>query len=298
VSRSARPPRRVHRARGLAPSRGTRTACRRSPRSRSSLLSGDGARAAVVYDALLPYAERNASVGFAAGTFGACARYLGLLAATRGRLDDAVRHLADALAANIAWGAGCSSRTQRTAARPPPRMSAARTTSSRKRAAPPSSSGSRLLARIDDEGGARLAAARSRRLRRDGRTPGHLRGRTLRMKHEGPRLSGRAAADPAATSTCSTRAERSAAPVAGVGLHDQVRRDWGAMRGRHRPASPRAYRRHREPRRSSRRRRASTIRAEPSASRARSIGSPRSSRGLSGWEAATARRGPPPSVRG
>jgi hypothetical protein len=33
--------------------------------------------ATALYDALLPYADRYVTVGFAAGTYGACARYLG-----------------------------------------------------------------------------------------------------------------------------------------------------------------------------------------------------------------------------
>jgi tetratricopeptide (TPR) repeat protein len=58
-------------------------------------------QAAVLYSSLLPHADRNVSVGFAVGTYGACARYLGLLAATMGRLDVAARHFEDALAANV-----------------------------------------------------------------------------------------------------------------------------------------------------------------------------------------------------
>ncbi len=60
--------------------------------------------AATLYASLLPYADCHVSVGFAAGTYGACARYLGLLAATLGRLDDAARHFEDALAANTILG--------------------------------------------------------------------------------------------------------------------------------------------------------------------------------------------------
>jgi tetratricopeptide (TPR) repeat protein len=64
----------------------------------------DADLAAAVYAALLPHAHRNASIGFAAGTYGACSRYLGLLAATLGRVDDAARHLDDALVANQRFG--------------------------------------------------------------------------------------------------------------------------------------------------------------------------------------------------
>src|SRR5262249_23042815 len=46
----------------------------------------------------------HVSVGFAAGTYGACTRYLGLLAATMGRFDDAARHLEAALAAHTKLG--------------------------------------------------------------------------------------------------------------------------------------------------------------------------------------------------
>jgi tetratricopeptide (TPR) repeat protein len=64
----------------------------------------DPARAALLYPLLLPHADCYVSVGFAAGAYGACARYLGLLAATMGRLDDAARHLEAALAANTKLG--------------------------------------------------------------------------------------------------------------------------------------------------------------------------------------------------
>src|SRR4029453_10152076 len=44
----------------------------------------DPARAALLYPLLLPHADCYVSVGFAAGTYGACARYLGVLAGARG----------------------------------------------------------------------------------------------------------------------------------------------------------------------------------------------------------------------
>ena len=54
---------------------------------------GDRVRAKVVYDALLPYADRVATAGFQAACFGAVARPLGLLAATLGEHMAADLHL-------------------------------------------------------------------------------------------------------------------------------------------------------------------------------------------------------------
>jgi class 3 adenylate cyclase len=62
---------------------------------------GDAERARLLYDLLLPFADRNVTIGPVAG-LGATARYLGLLAATLQRSDDAVRHFEDALAMNTA----------------------------------------------------------------------------------------------------------------------------------------------------------------------------------------------------
>jgi hypothetical protein len=53
---------------------------------------------------LTPFGGRHA-VGFAEGSLGAVDRYLGLLAATMGRLDDAERHLAEAIRLNEGMGA-------------------------------------------------------------------------------------------------------------------------------------------------------------------------------------------------
>jgi tetratricopeptide (TPR) repeat protein len=64
----------------------------------------DTERASLVYAALVPYADRYVSIGMGAGTYGSCTRYLGLLALTMGRVDDAARHLEDALASNVALG--------------------------------------------------------------------------------------------------------------------------------------------------------------------------------------------------
>src|SRR5262249_21831089 len=61
--------------------------------------------ASELYASLDPYADRHIVVGFGAGTYGSCERYLGLLAATLGRLDDAARHLERAVAENVRLGA-------------------------------------------------------------------------------------------------------------------------------------------------------------------------------------------------
>jgi tetratricopeptide (TPR) repeat protein len=67
---------------------------------------GDRARAAILYQLLLPYAGRNVVVGNAAACYGALSRYLGALATTLGRWDEAAQHFEDALAMNArmeAW---------------------------------------------------------------------------------------------------------------------------------------------------------------------------------------------------
>ena len=53
---------------------------------------GDEERAATLIEHLLPYAHLNVVVGPALGCFGAVARYLGLLATTCGRFEDAERY--------------------------------------------------------------------------------------------------------------------------------------------------------------------------------------------------------------
>jgi hypothetical protein len=65
---------------------------------------GDEAAAATLYAQLLPFAGAHA-IGIAEGSVGAVQRYLGLLAATMGRADDAVRHLDLGIAANERLGA-------------------------------------------------------------------------------------------------------------------------------------------------------------------------------------------------
>ncbi|MEX2159951.1 MAG: AAA family ATPase [Dehalococcoidia bacterium] len=64
----------------------------------------DADRAAILYDLLLPYAGRNILDASGSLEFGAADRYLGLLAVTMSRLDDAARHFDDALATNERLG--------------------------------------------------------------------------------------------------------------------------------------------------------------------------------------------------
>ena len=67
---------------------------------------GDRTRAAILYQLLLPYAGRNVVVGSAAACYGALSRYLGALATTLERWDEAAQHFEDALAMNArmdAW---------------------------------------------------------------------------------------------------------------------------------------------------------------------------------------------------
>jgi tetratricopeptide (TPR) repeat protein len=65
----------------------------------------DTERANTLYELLLPYAERTVIVGSANDCFGAVARYLGLLATTLERWDEAVHHFETALAINTRVGA-------------------------------------------------------------------------------------------------------------------------------------------------------------------------------------------------
>jgi len=66
---------------------------------------GDGARAAVLYDLLLPYAGRTMVTGRAVVCAGSARHSLAILAALLGRHDEAERHFADALAMNLRLGA-------------------------------------------------------------------------------------------------------------------------------------------------------------------------------------------------
>ena len=67
-------------------------------------LLDDAPAAQVLYGQLAPFAGRHAA-GHAEGSVGAVDRYLGLLAATMGRLDAAADHLVDAIRVNEAMGA-------------------------------------------------------------------------------------------------------------------------------------------------------------------------------------------------
>ncbi len=67
---------------------------------------GDKARAAVLYQLLLPYAGHTVVIGSAVACYGALSRYLGALATTLARWDEAAQHFEDALAMNTrmeAW---------------------------------------------------------------------------------------------------------------------------------------------------------------------------------------------------
>ena len=67
---------------------------------------GDQPRAARLYELLLPYADHNVLVArLPLGTLGSASHYLGLLAATIGRRDDAVAHLQTAMGAHARMGA-------------------------------------------------------------------------------------------------------------------------------------------------------------------------------------------------
>ena len=72
--------------------------------SEACALLGDVAAARTLYEQLVPFAGRHA-IGHAEGSVGAVDRYLGLLAATIGNIDDAVRHFVAAIATLQAMGA-------------------------------------------------------------------------------------------------------------------------------------------------------------------------------------------------
>ena len=99
-----------------------------SPRSRPS--SATPPRRGASTSMLLPYDGLNVIAGRAAASYGPVARVLGLLAATDGRLDDAERHFADALAMSERMGdrpfaARDPLRARPDAARPRPRRAIA-----------------------------------------------------------------------------------------------------------------------------------------------------------------------------
>jgi tetratricopeptide (TPR) repeat protein len=64
----------------------------------------DAKRAAVLYELLLPFARRHVVLS-AAVCLGSASRYLGLLADTMGRWEDAARHFEEAIAMNASIGA-------------------------------------------------------------------------------------------------------------------------------------------------------------------------------------------------
>ena len=61
---------------------------------------GDRTRAVILYRLLLPYAGHTVVIGNAAACYGALSRYLGALATTLERWDEAAQHFEDALAMN------------------------------------------------------------------------------------------------------------------------------------------------------------------------------------------------------
>jgi DNA-binding CsgD family transcriptional regulator len=65
---------------------------------------GDAARAAQLFELLLPYAERNIVFGAHTASFGAAARLLGMLATTLQRWDEAEQHFEFALAFDARTG--------------------------------------------------------------------------------------------------------------------------------------------------------------------------------------------------
>ncbi|MEE8346459.1 MAG: AAA family ATPase, partial [Dehalococcoidia bacterium] len=72
--------------------------------SQACAFLADTGRAATLYDLLLPYAGRNIVQG-AIACYGSASHYLGLLAATMERWEDAARHFEDALEMNAKIGA-------------------------------------------------------------------------------------------------------------------------------------------------------------------------------------------------
>ena len=65
---------------------------------------GDARRATILYQALLPYAQRNILVGTTVACFGAACRYLGLLTTTMCHWEKAQQHFDDALEMNARMG--------------------------------------------------------------------------------------------------------------------------------------------------------------------------------------------------
>lgn len=156
---------------------------------------GDARRAMPLYDMLAPWAERFIVVGYGISGLGSAERPLGLLAATLGRHDDAVRHLERALAANERLGARpFAALTRFDLARELRRMDepAARARAERLLAEARNQAEhlgmADLLRRIDARGGApaaaRLGSGVAASLRREGEFWTVRRGdRTFRLKH-------------------------------------------------------------------------------------------------------------------
>ncbi len=65
----------------------------------------DARRAAVLYQLLLPYADRNIMVGWADMCYGSASHHLGLLATTLGHLDDSQAHFEAAIEFDLKMGA-------------------------------------------------------------------------------------------------------------------------------------------------------------------------------------------------
>jgi tetratricopeptide (TPR) repeat protein len=70
------------------------------PLSEVCALLGDVPRAAILYELLLPYADRHIIVAYFAASLGSVSMYLGILAGTRLRFEDAARHFNVALTAH------------------------------------------------------------------------------------------------------------------------------------------------------------------------------------------------------
>jgi predicted ATPase/DNA-binding SARP family transcriptional activator len=73
--------------------------------SQTCAFLGDSRRAAILHAILKPYASVNGVLGYGATCTGSTSRYLGLLATTTRRWDDAATHFEDALRMNAEMGA-------------------------------------------------------------------------------------------------------------------------------------------------------------------------------------------------
>ncbi len=68
-------------------------------------LLGDNTRAMTLYEMMLPYKSVNVLMGIGSACYGSASRYLGALATTMGRWDEAEQHFDDALTMNRRMGA-------------------------------------------------------------------------------------------------------------------------------------------------------------------------------------------------